>query len=138
MERMPLYSLIVCVAQQHSLPLLTLRKQTYGSRAWAIALQVCILVTLSDIAYLIAYFVAFLVLGTIDESQGQAEGIVLSVDHNGRDPSEVARILSEHPGEEEAIMRDRVLGAIAVTRGKSYRLHIQPTSQLVYLKTQIF
>jgi len=41
---------------------------------------------------------------------------VLSSDHNGKDIGECERIKSEHPGEEECMLKDRVLGAIAVTR----------------------
>jgi pyruvate dehydrogenase phosphatase len=44
---------------------------------------------------------------------------VLSSNHNGKDASESERIKSEHPGEEECVLKDRVLGAIAVTRGSS-------------------
>ncbi|KII92337.1 hypothetical protein PLICRDRAFT_103299 [Plicaturopsis crispa FD-325 SS-3] len=41
---------------------------------------------------------------------------VLSSNHNGADPVEAERIRSEHPGEEECVLRNRVLGSIAVTR----------------------
>ncbi|KDQ57569.1 hypothetical protein JAAARDRAFT_130764 [Jaapia argillacea MUCL 33604] len=41
---------------------------------------------------------------------------ILSSNHNGREPSEVERIHKAHPGEPECVLRDRVLGAIAVTR----------------------
>ncbi|KAJ7165151.1 protein serine threonine phosphatase 2C [Mycena filopes] len=41
---------------------------------------------------------------------------VLSANHNGADADEVARLRSEHPGEEECVLNDRVLGAIAITR----------------------
>lgn len=44
---------------------------------------------------------------------------LLSSNHNGTDESEVKRIRKEHPGEEECVLKHRVLGAIAVTRGKS-------------------
>jgi pyruvate dehydrogenase phosphatase len=44
---------------------------------------------------------------------------VLSSNHNGKNTSESERIRSEHPGEEECVLKDRVLGAIAVTRGSS-------------------
>lgn len=42
------------------------------------------------------------------------------MNHNGRDEAEVKRIRSEHPGEEECVVRDRVLGSIAVTRGQYF------------------
>ncbi|KAL5534067.1 hypothetical protein ACEPAG_528 [Sanghuangporus baumii] len=41
---------------------------------------------------------------------------VLSSPHNARVDKEVQRIQLEHPGERQAILNDRVLGAIAVTR----------------------
>jgi pyruvate dehydrogenase phosphatase len=37
--------------------------------------------------------------------------------HNGENPAEANRIRNEHPGELEAILNDRVLGGIAVTKG---------------------
>lgn len=43
--------------------------------------------------------------------------LVLSGNHNGADPAEAERIRREHPGEDECVLDDRVLGAIAVTRG---------------------
>ncbi|KAL1748795.1 phosphatase 2C-like domain-containing protein [Schizophyllum fasciatum] len=43
----------------------------------------------------------------------------LSANHNGVDPEEAARVRAEHPGEEEAMLNDRVVGTIAVTRGAS-------------------
>jgi len=55
------------------------------------------------------------VLGTKTAS-GEWETTVLSSNHNGTDAAEAARIRSEHPGESESVLRDRVLGAIAVTR----------------------
>ncbi|KAH7922377.1 protein serine threonine phosphatase 2C [Leucogyrophana mollusca] len=47
---------------------------------------------------------------------GQWEASILSTNHNGTDTSEVDRLHSEHPNEPECVLRDRVLGAIAVTR----------------------
>jgi pyruvate dehydrogenase phosphatase len=44
---------------------------------------------------------------------------VLSSYHNGEDPDEAARVVREHPGEEDCIQDERVLGAIAITRGMS-------------------
>lgn len=49
---------------------------------------------------------------------GHWEALRLSSYHNGTDQSEKERIMEEHPGETECIVDDRVLGAIAVTRGK--------------------
>lgn len=43
---------------------------------------------------------------------------VVSTTHNGQIQAEADRIRREHPGEDEAILRHRVLGALAVTRGK--------------------
>ncbi|KAJ7113824.1 protein serine threonine phosphatase 2C [Mycena epipterygia] len=50
------------------------------------------------------------------QASGEWTTSVLSANHNGTDPAEVARIRSEHPGEDECILKDRVLGSIAVTR----------------------
>ncbi|KAJ3735325.1 hypothetical protein DFJ43DRAFT_991839 [Lentinula guzmanii] len=41
---------------------------------------------------------------------------VLSTNHNAAEPSEVARLKLEHPGEESVVENNRVLGLIAVTR----------------------
>jgi len=41
----------------------------------------------------------------------------LSSYHNGENQAEKARIAAEHPGETDCIINDRVLGALAVTRG---------------------
>ncbi|KAG1861589.1 protein serine threonine phosphatase 2C [Suillus subalutaceus] len=56
------------------------------------------------------------VLGT-KNSNGKWDATILSVNHSGRNPAEVARIRKEHPNESECIKFDRILGAIAVTRG---------------------
>ncbi|KAL1759393.1 phosphatase 2C-like domain-containing protein [Schizophyllum commune] len=40
----------------------------------------------------------------------------LSANHNGIEPDEAARVRAEHPGEEGAMLNNRVLGTIAVTR----------------------
>jgi pyruvate dehydrogenase phosphatase len=55
-------------------------------------------------------------------------GEALSSPHNGLVQSEVERIRSEHPGEDDAVIGYRVLGALMVTRGKyhSERLLISP------------
>jgi pyruvate dehydrogenase phosphatase len=42
---------------------------------------------------------------------------VLSSYHNAENPQEQDRIKSEHPGEQECISGDRVIGTAAVTRG---------------------
>lgn len=52
---------------------------------------------------------------------------VLSSTHNGAIPAEQARVMSEHPNEPEAMLNNRVLGGIAVTRGPSrLRTRSQP------------
>jgi pyruvate dehydrogenase phosphatase len=58
------------------------------------------------------------VLGTKDTS-GKWNAKILSHNHNGTDKGEVERLKSEHPGEDGVVLNDRVLGAIAVTRGIS-------------------
>ncbi|KAH7922376.1 protein serine threonine phosphatase 2C [Leucogyrophana mollusca] len=55
------------------------------------------------------------VLG-IKSTSGKWSTSILSANHNGADASEVARIHSEHADEAECVLRNRVLGAIAVTR----------------------
>lgn len=45
------------------------------------------------------------------------EAQILTSSHNGRSEAEQQRIKLEHPDEEGAILKNRVLGAIAVTRG---------------------
>lgn len=59
------------------------------------------------------------VLG-VKRSDGKWDASVTSSNHNGADKEEMERIRSEHPGEPECILDDRVLGSIAVTRGKYY------------------
>ncbi|KAI0066214.1 protein serine/threonine phosphatase 2C [Artomyces pyxidatus] len=54
-------------------------------------------------------------LGTQQRS-GRWDTSILSSNHNGIDPAEAQRIRNEHPGEPEIMLRDRVLGCIAVTR----------------------
>lgn len=58
------------------------------------------------------------VLG-LKDSTGEWKASLLSSNHNGMDETEANRVRREHPGENECILRDRVLGAIAVTRGIS-------------------
>ncbi|KAF8498824.1 protein serine threonine phosphatase 2C [Gautieria morchelliformis] len=55
------------------------------------------------------------VLGT-KSPDGTWKATSLSSNHNGDNDAEVKRVRDEHPGENECILRDRVLGAIAVTR----------------------
>ncbi|KAJ7030822.1 protein serine threonine phosphatase 2C [Mycena alexandri] len=55
------------------------------------------------------------VLGSKQVS-GMWDTQVLSANHNAADADEVARIRSEHPSEDECVLKDRVLGAIAITR----------------------
>ncbi|KAI0048300.1 protein serine/threonine phosphatase 2C [Auriscalpium vulgare] len=64
-------------------------------------------------------------LGTRETSGGWKVEL-LSTNHNGEDPAEAERIRSEHPGEAECIMRDRVLGAIAITRALGDHLYKLP------------
>jgi len=42
---------------------------------------------------------------------------ILSANHNAAVPSEIETLRSAHPGESEAILNNRVLGGIAITRG---------------------
>ncbi|KAH9485310.1 Protein phosphatase 2C-like protein C10F6.17c [Psilocybe cubensis] len=55
------------------------------------------------------------VLG-LKEISGEWNAQVLSKAHNGENDVEEERVRQEHPGEEECMMDNRVLGAIAVTR----------------------
>ncbi|KAH7881550.1 protein serine threonine phosphatase 2C [Lentinula edodes] len=61
-------------------------------------------------------------LGDCQAVLGQKESsfwttTILSTNHNASEPSEVARLKLDHPGEEEsAVAKNRVLGLIAVTR----------------------
>jgi pyruvate dehydrogenase phosphatase len=59
-------------------------------------------------------------------------GTLLTSNHNGENEAEVKRVREEHPGENECILRDRVLGAIAVTRGVS---QLTPGDALTKLDT---
>lgn len=58
------------------------------------------------------------VLGSTDRLKERADGIIISSTHNGKVKEESVRIKEEHPGEEDVMLRDRVCGAIAVTRGR--------------------
>ncbi|KAF7321548.1 Serine/threonine protein phosphatase 2C [Mycena kentingensis (nom. inval.)] len=55
------------------------------------------------------------VLG-VKQASGEWTTSVLSSNHNGTDASEAERIRKEHPDEEECLLHNRVLGALAVTR----------------------
>ncbi|KAJ6558605.1 protein serine threonine phosphatase 2C [Mycena vulgaris] len=66
------------------------------------------------------------VLG-VKQPSGEWVASLLSANHNGTDAAEAARIRSEHPGEDECVLRDRVLGAIAVTRAVGDFLFKLPT-----------
>jgi len=67
------------------------------------------------------------VLGT-KNSNGTWDATILSVNHSGRNPAEVARIREEHPNESECIKFDRILGAIAVTRAIGDHIFKLPVS----------
>ncbi|KAG1771852.1 protein serine threonine phosphatase 2C [Suillus occidentalis] len=67
------------------------------------------------------------VLGT-KNSNGTWDATVLSVNHSGMNPAEVARIRNEHPNEPECVKFDRVLGAIAVTRAIGDHIFKLPVS----------
>lgn len=54
-------------------------------------------------------------LGSLDEN-GQWTVNALSVDQTGKNPSEVARLLSEHPNEPNVVRNGRVLGSLEPTR----------------------
>lgn len=61
-------------------------------------------------------------------SNGTWDTTILSVNHSGKNPAEVARIRKEHPNESECIKFDRVLGAIAVTRAIGDHIFKLPVS----------
>ncbi|KAJ8592732.1 protein serine/threonine phosphatase 2C [Rhizopogon salebrosus TDB-379] len=67
------------------------------------------------------------VLG-VKQSNGTWDATILSVNHNGMDPAEAARIRKEHPGESECVKSGRVLGAIAVTRAIGDHIFKLPSS----------
>lgn len=48
---------------------------------------------------------------------GKWSASLLSSFHNGQNKTEVDQIRKDHPGEAECVLNERVLGAIAVTRG---------------------
>lgn len=54
----------------------------------------------------------------------------LSSPHNARVDKEAQRIHSEHPGEPESVLNGRVLGALAVTRGKRLIIEIELSQSL--------
>ncbi|THH10971.1 hypothetical protein EW145_g974 [Phellinidium pouzarii] len=51
-----------------------------------------------------------------DAALGDFKATLMSCPHNAQVKSEIQRIQSEHPNEPEALIRGRVLGALAVTR----------------------
>lgn len=55
--------------------------------------------------------------GKAGKKRPRVRTVVLSEAHNGKNPAEAERIRAAHPGESECVLRNRVLGAIAVTRG---------------------
>lgn len=57
------------------------------------------------------------VLGT-QEPSGEWSAKVLSFSHNGDETAEANKMREQHPGEPQCIKDNRVLGAIAVTRGQ--------------------
>lgn len=74
-------------------------------------------------------------------ADGSLRTKLLSSFHNGYEKAEVNRIREEHPGESECILHDRVLGAIAVTRGMSsnhYFTVIDPLSRATAVGDFIF
>jgi pyruvate dehydrogenase phosphatase len=66
------------------------------------------------------------------QPSGYWEALRLSSYHNGMNSAEKQRIIEEHPGEAECIVEDRVLGAIAVTRGKSVYTFTTPASLIFW------
>ncbi|KAJ7132892.1 protein serine threonine phosphatase 2C [Mycena crocata] len=66
------------------------------------------------------------VLG-VKSPSGAWDASVLSSNHNGAEKAEADRIFSEHPGESQCVLRERVLGAIAVTRAVGDFLFKFPT-----------
>lgn len=76
-----------------------------------------------------------LVLSSKEASADNWKGTTIAGVHNGFIQSEIERVRAEHPGEDEAMMGFRVLGAIMVTRGESASIiqgvlanfiHLQP------------
>ena len=52
-------------------------------------------------------------------ANGTWESAILSSYHNASNPTEIARLRKEHPGEErDVVSNSRVLGMIAVTRSR--------------------
>ncbi|OCH93128.1 protein serine/threonine phosphatase 2C [Obba rivulosa] len=65
------------------------------------------------------------VLG-LQDSAGTWDASILSANHHGMDEAEAARVRSEHPGEDECILNDRVLGRCAITRAVGDQLYKLP------------
>lgn len=51
---------------------------------------------------------------------GRWEARDLIAPHNGSNLEEMQKIIDAHPDEPEVTLKNRVIGAIAVTRGKSF------------------
>ena len=64
--------------------------------------------------------------------EGSWKAELLSAFHNGINTQEVERLMSEHPNEPDCVSNGRVLGGIAVTRGKPY-----PSSRLCDLSLKL-
>ncbi|THH16578.1 hypothetical protein EW146_g4087 [Bondarzewia mesenterica] len=77
-------------------------------------------------------------LGTRDPS-GEWKVTLLSSYHNASNPAEAERIRSEHPGEPECILRERVLGSIALTRAIGDYLYRLPRvwTDRIFLQSKI-
>ena len=75
----------------------------------------------------------YVVLGTKNPN-GAWNATILSSNHSGTDPVEIARIYREHPEESECVKSGRVLAAIAVTRGEYFLSSYseQTTFQLIH------
>jgi len=58
----------------------------------------------------------FAVIGSKSES-GSWTSKVASTSHNGENKDAAAQVIAAHPGEHECMLDNRVIGAIAVTRG---------------------
>ncbi|KIJ42180.1 hypothetical protein M422DRAFT_171444 [Sphaerobolus stellatus SS14] len=67
-------------------------------------------------AHEIILLLFYIILGTYSESSNLWEAFKITKHHGAGVPEEVQRIKAEHPGEEECILKNRVLGAIAITR----------------------
>ncbi|KAF9007959.1 protein serine threonine phosphatase 2C [Cyathus striatus] len=77
------------------------------------------------------------VLGTQLPS-GRWQASILSSFHNGQNEAEVSQIRREHPNEQECVLNERVLGAIAVTRAVGDHLFKLPSlyTQRVFMNAE--